>query len=1186
MAQEKGPTNPTRIGSRSTMARTGPEPLEMGGVLIHPGSRIGNYIFIREVGSGGMAKVLLAKEPSGELVALKVLRKNRFKSGLQRFRREFRALSKVNHPNVIHVEAYGDLFGHPYIAMEYVDGLDLHAQIRQFRNWDDKERWNRVEEILIDLCRALAAIHRRGLVHRDLKPSNVLMTEDGQCKLTDFGIVKDLDPSQDPMVSTTLVGTWAYASPEQITGQPIDHRSDLYSLGVILFAMLTGKRPFTASDINGYASQHRDRPAPAPQEIRRSVPDHLDEICRRLLRKAPRDRYQSAQEILYRLEAEDREPTQEESDLWTPPLVGRQLEVEAITNSVSALTRGGGDVMFLEGDDGTGKSRLLDVATIRARNLGVPYHYIEFNESEPGFSGLQQLARALARELGTRSPAELRITDRTDTPSARNDLRHALFDGIREALKLLLEDQPQVVLLDNIHFAPSRFTEFIIGLTGSLFSHERLPLLLIASTRRNGPASVDRILEDIGLKPEPKRIEVGPLGRSDTVRILCDLIPETSSSRLLAQRIHSETEGNALFTVELIRSLVANETLKRLPDGALRLELQPDEIANEHLEIPHGIRQMMRSRLEGTTASDRAALEVLAVGGRELDLDVVLDVLDGNEEAILDGLERLLATSLIRERRSNNIIFYRVTHRKFAEVLYRDLHPDRRARLHRKLAGALELHYSQNPSALEIVGEHYRKAGDTGRAYRYLVAAARRLLDRSLVQEAWNLTERAAAIEESAHSDLEPADFRAFRRDLLSIRANVLSNRAEWAEAEVSFSAVRRLALEDGDTQSATQAAIELTEVLVRQNRFDEAEEMVQGALESSRRLHDRKRVAESLLSMCSLSWALGRVDDVERLAQEGLVVAQGEDLAGQRAELLLAATVAQATKGSLASATTGLVEAEAIFRTLRRKRSRCLALANLAELLSWQGEPVHARQRAHTALQIAKDLDYLAGRVNAQLSMGIASLDLGRYDEATEAVKEALAASLQGHLAAEALAACSTMVLLLLETQQYAEAARVGEQALARAEGPDPERHRILLTALVAEASVTDQVPPSLQEVVGELPSLPIPRRSQVQLALARCAYRAGDMALAQQLASTVLQMAGSRGLRLLALEARSILAKTCAEPESTTHQTVGAELARDFVASLPPMMAASFLERPMLAPFGDELRTMVRTDLAFDDL
>jgi len=204
--------------------------LDLGGFALLPGDKVGPYLYEKPVGKGGMAFVALARDPSGEPVALKILKTNRVRSGLPRFRREFNALSRIHHPNVIRVYAWGTVEGHPYIALEYVEGKDLHRTIREFRHTGPEHRWRRSEEILVDLCRALAHVHKRGLVHRDLKPSNILINAQGQAKLTDFGIVKDLDPGSDPMQSTTLVGTWAYTSPEQITGRPLDHRSDLYSL--------------------------------------------------------------------------------------------------------------------------------------------------------------------------------------------------------------------------------------------------------------------------------------------------------------------------------------------------------------------------------------------------------------------------------------------------------------------------------------------------------------------------------------------------------------------------------------------------------------------------------------------------------------------------------------------------------------------------------------------------------------------------------------------------------------------------------------------------------------------------------------------------------------------------------------------------------------------------------------------
>ncbi|MBT3218277.1 MAG: protein kinase, partial [Proteobacteria bacterium] len=575
--------------------------LEMGGVSIHPGSRIGSYVFLREIGSGGMARVLLAKDPNGELVALKVLRQNRFKTGLARFRREFRALSRINHPNVIRVDAYGDLYGHPYIGMEYIDGPDLHSLIRSFRGWEQKKRYLRCEEILVDLCRALAAIHRRGLVHRDLKPSNVLITRDNVCKLTDFGIVKDLDPSHDPHMSTTLVGTWAYASPEQITGNPIDHRSDLYSLGVILFAMLTGKRPFVANDMAGYLALHRDRPAPAPRDVNRAVPEHLDEICRRLLQKAPRDRFQSAQEILYRLEAEDRVVLPSAADAWCAPIIGRALEVEALGNAVAGLTARRGGVVILEGDDGSGKSRLLDEAVDRARMLGIPYYRAEFRQNSPVFSVVLRLIRETMQELGNRVPKTLRADAQAYSEGAqpRGDARYALYDTTRDILALGLEDGPRLIAIDDLHEAHPRELDLIYFLVRTLIAQNDEPLLVVAGLRPRANPVADAFAAGQELGIEPQEITVGPLSRQDLTDIVFGLVGDSLGSRLLAQRLHKETEGNAYFVTEFLRSLIASKVIVEVPGGEHVLTLEPDEITTGHLEIPVGVRQMMKSRLDG-----------------------------------------------------------------------------------------------------------------------------------------------------------------------------------------------------------------------------------------------------------------------------------------------------------------------------------------------------------------------------------------------------------------------------------------------------------------------------------------------------------------------------------------------------------------------------------------------------------
>ncbi|HHO52586.1 MAG TPA: hypothetical protein ENK18_17380 [Deltaproteobacteria bacterium] len=1158
------------------MAKANDEPLEMGGLPLKPGSRIGSYVFMREIGSGGMARVLLAKDPAGALVALKVLRKSRFKTGLVRFRREFRALSRINHPNVIRVEAYGDLHGHPYIAMEFVDGPDLHSRIRSFRTWDPDKRWRRVEQILIDLCRALSAIHRRGLVHRDLKPSNVLITREGECKLTDFGIVKDLDPSHDPHLSTTLVGTWAYASPEQITGSPLDHRSDLYSLGVILFAMLTGKRPFVANDMAGYLTLHRDRPAPAPRDVNRDIPDHLDEICRRLLQKAPRDRYQSAQEILYRLEAEERVPPPSEADGWNPPLVGRALEIEAITDAVAGLTASRGGVVILEGDDGAGKSRLLSVAIDRSQALGIPFHRGEFHSEEPTFRVLLRMVQQILADQGEQAPAALKgsIEAWLKGREAPKDAAHAVYDAAREALDLVLDDGPQLVVLDDLHEANPRELHLLSFLVRTLIGNEDLPLLVIASLRPKANAAADGLAAGEGLGVEPMEMSVGALSREDLAEILFELVGDSLGARLLAQRLHKETEGNAYFVTEFLRSLLSQGVIRKTGDGGHELGIDPDEIVTGHLEIPIGVRQMMKSRLDAIDPEDRGVLEVLAVESRDVDLDVLLDVLDEDEEIVLDSLDRLLASGIVRERRIGDTIYHSVTHRKFADVVYRDLDAERRAWLHRRMAAAMELHYANQPAALEIVGEHYRKAGDAGRAYRYLVAAAKRLADRSLMQEAWDLTEKAGTLEGSAMADLPSASFRSFRRDNLTVRATVLYNRAEWADAEQTWRAVLALSEEDADPRAACEARLRLATVLRRRGQHDDSREFAELALEASRRLHFREGVAEALHCMAALAWSEGQLDECERLASEGLRVAQGNQLADRRAELLLALTAAQATRGHLAAATSGLTEAEGIFRELRMKRPRCLALANIAELLMWQGEPLQARQRAHIAVELSRELDYKLGRTAATRAMSASALDLGLYEEAEEGLHEALQLARSIDLPEEILACLVALTQLSLERRELQQARQYGARGIEVVLRRDPERYLpILQTHLARAEAPTDRgaAEALIQRASAALPELPLPRRTQVQLGLAWANLGIQDYAAARSAARLVLQTAGGRGFRLLSLEARALMVQLTDGEEQQTHRVVGQELARDFRAGLAPDMARAFMRRPFLKFLDD---------------
>lgn len=576
--------------------------------------KIGPYRILQSIARGGSGQVFEVEDPiSGEHLALKLLM-NR-KASYPRFYREYEAASRLNHPNIIRVYHFGIFDSMPWQTMELVTGTPVQPYVMRKGRPGDPRRIDEAIRLAHDIAGALHHIHRRGLVHRDLKSANLLVLPDGRIKLIDFGSTRVLDGA--PLTREgDFVGTFAYASPEQLLGQRVDGRADLYSLGVLLFRLCTGKRPFEEEDPHKLARMHLSDPPPEPRDLYPSVPPALNDLILALLSKRPEDRPSSGKRVARELERIAGKPlvlpgTLELEDSANR-LVGREAQQEALRGF---LDRGEtGSLALLAGTEGSGRTELLRAIGAEASSRGWLVYRAVLSPGKDVVGVTLVLRQILDALPDPTVPSTARARNLLDLVSKGWDLRtSSRREALKQAGTILLRsattqsERPLLLLVEGLHHARPVVLEWLDEVKQALattLSPVQFTVGLDPVKDRGHLTIRERFCDDLWIR-------LDALDAHQVGLLVGALLHRRPPPPMLATRIYEASGGLPVYVEDVVRALVVEGLLQEQGSDPNRLEwAQRQDLS---IPVPEQAHEAVLQAYRPLPALHRRALQVLSL---------------------------------------------------------------------------------------------------------------------------------------------------------------------------------------------------------------------------------------------------------------------------------------------------------------------------------------------------------------------------------------------------------------------------------------------------------------------------------------------------------------------------------------------------------------------------------------------